>query len=124
MTRDGDDGQSAKSKIKRGRGLTQTVKRGIEPAAISWTRSGEWLPGEELRTTAVEAAHTNADITLDLADVDHLDSGTLQILLALANDRREKGLCLHLVNASPLLRQWFEYAGAPSYLSAKLPGQP
>lgn len=81
------------------------------------THSGEWLPYDELRERALEAAHTNSDVTLDLAQVDHLDASALQILLALDKDRREKGLRLHLLNASPLLRQWFEYAGLPPHFS-------
>jgi anti-anti-sigma factor len=88
---------------------------------VNPTRSGEWLPGDELRQKALEAAHTRTDVTLDLADVDHLDASALQILLALDRDRREKGLTLHLTNASPLLRQWFEYAGLPPHLQPEQP---
>ncbi|MGC2401948.1 MAG: STAS domain-containing protein [Acidobacteriaceae bacterium] len=91
---------------------------------MSFVRSGEWLPADELRAKAIEALHTRADITLDLAEVDHLDTSALQILLAVDKDRRDKGFNLHLVNASQSLRQWFEYAGMPPHLSSELPEQP
>jgi ABC-type transporter Mla MlaB component len=96
------------------------------PLAISmnFIRSGEWLPADELRAKAMEAAHTKVDIHLDTADVDHLDTAALQILLALDKDRRDKGLRLHLMNASRSLRQWFEYAGMPPHLLGQSAEQP
>lgn len=124
MTRDGINGDGAKKKNRRRANPSQAGKESEKAAPICCSRSGDWLPSEELRAAAVDAAHTNSDVTLDLADVDHLDASTLQILLALANDRREKGLSLHLVNASSQLTRWFEYAGTSAHLSPKSPGQP
>lgn len=122
MAEDGVNGNGTKRKTKREN--SRTAGETKPAAAIHCSRSGDWLAAEELRAIALEAVHTATDVTLDLADLDHLDAATLQILLALANDRREKGLCLHLLNASPILQQWFAYAGAASYLSRKSPGQP
>jgi ABC-type transporter Mla MlaB component len=124
MTRDGNNGEGAKKKAKRRVDTSEAGKEGDTAAAIRCSRSGEWLPGEELRAAALDAAHTSSDVTLDLSDVDHLDGGTLQILLALDKDRREKGLSLHLVNASALLARWFEYAGAAAHLAPKSLGRP
>lgn len=124
MTRDGINGEGTKKKAKRRADPSEAEKESDTAAAIRCSRSGEWLPGEELRAAALDAAHTTSDVTLDLSDVDHLDGSTLQILLALDKDRREKGLSLHLVNASALLSRWFEYAGTPAHLSPKSPGQP
>lgn len=124
MARDGINGEGAKKKTKQRADPSPAVRESDTTAAIRCSRSGEWLPGEELRAAALDAAHTTCDVTLDLSEVDHLDGGTLQILLALDKDRREKGLSLHLVNASALLSRWFEYAGAPAHLSPRSPGRP
>jgi ABC-type transporter Mla MlaB component len=124
MTRDGINGEGTKKKAKRRADPSEAGKDSDKAATIHCSRSGEWLAGDELLAAALDAAHTTSDVTLDLADVDHLDAGTLQILLALANDRQQKGLSLHLVNASPLLSRWFEYAGATARLSPKPQGQP
>jgi anti-anti-sigma factor len=124
MTGDGLNGQSAKKKNKRRQDPGAAVKDESRPFSMSLFRSGEWLPPEELHANALAAAQAATDITLDLSEVDHLDARALQILLALAHDRQEKGRALHLVNASPVLRQWFEYAGTSSYLSTQSSGRP
>jgi anti-anti-sigma regulatory factor len=78
------------------------------------------MTADDLRVQAIDSAHAATDVTLDLATVDHLEASTLQIFLALAENQKKKGLHLHLVNASPLLRNWFHLAGASAYLT----GQP
>jgi anti-anti-sigma factor len=92
--------------------------------SMNFISSGEWLPADDLRAKAIEAAHAQVDIHLDLADVDHLDAAALQILLALDKDRQGKGLRLHLINASRSLQQWFEYAGMPPHLLGQSSEQP
>jgi anti-anti-sigma factor len=124
MTGDGLDGQSVKNKNKRERATGAAVEDESGHFSINLFRSGEWLPPEELHAKAMEAAQATTDVTLDLTEVDHLDARALQILLALARDRQEKGRALHLLNASPVLRQWFEYAGTTSYLSTQSSGRP
>ena len=124
MTGNGLNGQGAKKKNKRGRQPGEALEDESGPFLLSLFRSGEWLPPEELRAKALEAAQVASDVTIDLAEVDHLDASALQILLALARDRQEKGRALRLPNASPVLCQWFEYAGTSSYLSPQLPEQP
>jgi anti-anti-sigma regulatory factor len=85
-------------------------------SSINPLRGGEWLPGEELRAKALEVCANNTDVLLNVAEIDHLDASALQILLAVDQDRREKGRHVFLENASPQLRQWFRYAGAPDHL--------
>jgi anti-anti-sigma regulatory factor len=55
-------------------------------------------------------------VVVDVAEVDHLDTGISQILLALDKDRREKGLALQVIHASSKLQLWFEYGGVPAHL--------
>jgi anti-anti-sigma factor len=90
-------------KISANATVTETV--------ILVTREGEWLPPEELRALALSSVNTEGDLTVNLAGVEYLDASALQILLALAAERREHGQALRLANASPALSHWFEYAG-------------
>lgn len=60
---------------------------------------------------------TGHEVTVNLGKVDHLDASALQILLALDAEQQRQGRHLKLANASPHLRQWFEYAGATEHLS-------
>ncbi len=89
----------------------------VEPMAettvIAVERSGgDWMPVEELREAALEALAAGRDITIQLSGIDFLDAASLQILLALDREQKQTGRRLALVDASPNLRQWFEYAGA------------
>jgi ABC-type transporter Mla MlaB component len=124
MTDNGINGQGGKRKAKRETATTPAAADGPRQVLTGLLLSGEWLPAGELRVKALEAAGATTDVDVDLADVDHLDARALQILLALADELRQKGLSLHLVNASPLLCQWFEYAGTPSHLAPTLTRQP
>jgi len=79
---------------------------------IDVDRSGDWMPADELRAAALSALDAGSDVTLHLGQVDHLDASALQILLALVAEQKRRGRQLELADASPHLRQWFEYAGA------------
>lgn len=83
----------------------------VTETVILVTREGEWLPPEELRAIALSAVDTSGDLTLNLEGVEHLDASALQILLALAAERKKRGQGLRLANASMALSHWFEYAG-------------
>lgn len=86
------------------------------PAAIDVVRSGDWMPSEDLRETALAALAANGDVSLNLHGLDHLDASALQILLALNAEQRKRNQNLQLINASPRLRQWFEFAGVVDLL--------
>ncbi len=84
---------------------------------IDVTRAGDWLPPEEFRTLALSAAAAEGALTVNLQDVDHLDGAALQILLALAAERKKRGKGLRLANPSLALSRWFEYAGGRENIS-------
>lgn len=83
----------------------------VTETVILVTREGEWLPPEELLAIARSAVETEGNLTVDLEGVDHLDASALQVLLALAAERKKRGKGLRLANASVALSRWFEYAG-------------
>jgi anti-anti-sigma regulatory factor len=70
------------------------------------------MPVEELREAALAALRDDCDLTLNLANLDHLDASALQILLALDREQKRNGRRLELDNLLPALREWFGYAGA------------
>lgn len=74
------------------------------------------MPVEELRESSLAALKEGGDVAINLAGVDHLDASALQILLALDSEQKRRGQKLELTNASPNLRQWFDYAGAAEQL--------
>ena len=86
---------------------------------INATRDGEWLPPDEFRAVALSAVQAEGDLTVNLQGVDHLDASALQILLALAAERKKRGRGLCLANASTPLSHWFEYAGGRENISAE-----
>ncbi len=81
------------------------------------TRDGEWLLPEEFRALALSAADADGDLIVNLEGVDHLDASALQILLALAAERKKQGRGMGLENASTPLSRWFEYAGGREHIS-------
>jgi anti-anti-sigma regulatory factor len=83
----------------------------VTETVILVTREGEWLPPEELRVLALSAVDTDGNLTVNLEGVEHLDASALQMLLALAAERKKRGKGLRLANASLALSRWFEYAG-------------
>jgi anti-anti-sigma regulatory factor len=83
----------------------------VTETVILVTREGEWLPPEELRAISLSAVDTDGNLTVNLEGVEHLDASALQILLALAAERKKRGKGLRLANASLALSRWFEYAG-------------
>jgi len=86
-----------------------------QPAVIAAERSGDWMPADELRETALAAVEAGRDVTLSLAGLNHLDASAMQIVLALDVEQKHRGRHLQLANVSPPLRQWFEYAGATGH---------
>lgn len=98
--------------------VTKVHKKGLrakdkqEHTMIEVERSGDWMPAEELRDKSLSLLGEGRDITLNLDKVEYLDASALQILLALDMEQKKLGQHLHLENASPYLRQWFEFAGA------------
>jgi ABC-type transporter Mla MlaB component len=86
---------------------------------IEGTRDGDWLPPEEFLAAALSAAQAEGNLTVNLQGVDHLDASALQILLALAAERKKGGRRLYLANASTSLSHWFEYAGGRENISAE-----
>lgn len=87
------------------------------PASIDAERSGGWMPSEDLREAALAALSTSGDVALNLQGIDYLDASALQILLALDTEQKKLGQNLHLANASPHLRQWFDFAGVADHFS-------
>jgi anti-anti-sigma regulatory factor len=83
----------------------------VTETVILVTREGEWLPPEELRAIALSAVDTDGPLTVNVEGVEHLDASALQMLLALAAERKKRGKGLRLANASLDLSRWFEYAG-------------
>jgi hypothetical protein len=83
----------------------------VTETVIFVTREGEWLPPVELRALALSAVGTEGNLTVNLEGVEHLDASALQMLLALAAERKKRGKGLRLANASQALSRWFEYAG-------------
>jgi anti-anti-sigma factor len=111
-----------KAKRAEGTGRRVHTKKGAEAepraaqhAVIEVERSGDWMPAEELRKTAIAALETNDETTLNLGGIDHLDASAMQILLALDSEQKSRGQHLHLANTSPRLRQWFELSGAADH---------
>jgi anti-anti-sigma regulatory factor len=117
MTDGGVTGQGGKRKAKREAGATSPAAEEPRRVLTGLLHSGEWISAEELRVKALEAANATTDVDVDLGNADYLDARALQILLALADELRQKGLRLNMVNTSPALCQWFEYAGTPSHLA-------
>jgi anti-anti-sigma factor len=83
----------------------------VTETVILVTRAGEWLAPEELRALALASVNTDGDLTVNVEGVEYLDASALQILLALAAERKKLGQALRLANASQALSHWFEYAG-------------
>ena len=83
----------------------------VTETVIIVTRAGEWLPPEEFRAIALSAVDTDGNLTVNLEGVEHLDASALQMLLALAAERKKRGKGLRLANGSFALSRLFEYAG-------------
>lgn len=89
----------------------------VTETVINVTRDGDWLPPQEFRAIALSAAATEGNLTVSLRAVDHLDASALQILLALAAERKKRGKGLRLTDTSMALSRWFEYAGKRENIS-------
>jgi anti-anti-sigma regulatory factor len=89
----------------------------VTETVIYVTRDGEWLPPEEMHAVARSSANAEGNLTVNLRGVDHLDGSSLQILLALATERKRLGAPLTLAETSTQLSNWFEYAGERGNIS-------
>jgi anti-anti-sigma factor len=103
--------------VKRQRTANKKPTASVTETVIDVTRGGDWLPSEEFRAVALSAAGAESDLTVNLQAVDHLDASALQILLALAAERKKRGRGLRLANTSAALSRWFEYAGGRENLA-------
>jgi anti-anti-sigma factor len=106
-------------RLKRKQTGTREAKPTATETVINVTRDGDWLPPEEFHAVALSAAQADGNLTVNLQGVDHLDASALQILLALAAERKKRGRGLRLANASTPLSRWFEYAGGRENISAE-----
>ena len=107
---------SRRGKAVRRAAAFPSAEQNVERTVIGVERSGDWMPAEELRDAALQALAAGHDVTLNLDRIDHLDASASQILLALGTEQQKRGRSLELINASPHLRQWFEFAGASEHL--------
>lgn len=87
----------------------------LQVMSIDVERSGDWMPSEEFLAAARAAAAEGADVTIDLHEVHHLDASALQVLLALDTEQKKQGRSLQLMDVSPQLRQWMEFAGVSDH---------
>lgn len=87
------------------------VESNPEPRVIRVERSGDWMPADELRESALVALSRGKGLTLDLDGIEYLDASALQILLAVESETEKCGQSLRLVKTSAHLRKWFELAG-------------
>jgi anti-anti-sigma regulatory factor len=104
-------------KAKRTHGATPENELNRARACIDVERGGDWMPAEELCAAALAAVEAGNDLTINLDRIEHLDASALQILLALDAEQKKRGRGLELADASPHLRQWFDYAGAADQFS-------
>jgi anti-anti-sigma factor len=103
-------------KAKKARVTGNRTDSDRPPGPIDVERSGGWMPPEDLRDAVLAALFARTDVALNLQGIDHLDASALQILLALDAEQHQRFHKLQLTNASPRLRQWFEFAGVADLL--------
>jgi len=103
--------------LKRKHVASANPRPTVTDTVIHVTRDGDWLPPQEFRAIALAAAPTDGNLTVSLQAVDHLDASALQILLALAVERKKQGKGLRLTDTSLALSRWFEYAGGRENIS-------
>jgi anti-anti-sigma factor len=109
--------EEPRRKVRRTRVAKPQAEQEREPISIDIESSGDWIPAEQLRDSAMAALAESREVIVNLGKVDHLDASALQILLALDVEQKKQGRHLQLANASSHLRQWFDYAGAADHFS-------
>ena len=67
------------------------AERVQEGAIIELQNSGDWIPADELRKTALDALALSSDLTLNFNGIDNLDASALQILLAMEFEQKRRG---------------------------------
>jgi anti-anti-sigma factor len=92
------------------------IEQPAGPVVVEIGRSGDSMPAEELRVAALQGMAEAKDMTLSFSGVNHMDASLLQVLLAVCAEQKMQQRNLVLVNVSPHLRRWFEYAGAAGNL--------
>lgn len=112
MKNDSPTPQQASARARQTRSASRQTEAHPEPQLISVERSGDWMPADELRESALAVLSQQSDVTLSLDRIDHLDASALQILLALDSELKARQRHLRLAHASPQLLKWFELAGA------------
>jgi ABC-type transporter Mla MlaB component len=98
---------------------------------LAAAHGGEWIDAGQLHQWAMEqlglpvkgatadgrrADRSAGDLAVDVAGLEFLEAGALQVLLALRSEQAHRGHRLHLLNPSQSLREWFEFAGAADLL--------
>jgi anti-anti-sigma factor len=106
---------SSEPKVKKPRAVRSKRARTPERVTVDVERLGEWMPVDDIRELALKVVEQGNDLTFNLQNVDYLDASALQILLVLETEQKNRGRHLDLVNASPNLRQWFEYSGTAGH---------
>ena len=91
------------------------MERSSEGAKVACVRLADCSSAEEFRNEALGAI-SEGDITLDLDSVDYMDASSLQVLLAVNAEQRNRGRHLVFANASPAVLEWFEWTGAAQHL--------
>jgi len=93
---------------------------------IGLVEDGQWIDAGAIREKARDAMERIAssgsgkdggiDLALDAGEIEYLDAGVLQVLLAVRRECLAYGAVLSLLHVSPALEQWFAYAGAEDLL--------
>lgn len=84
----------------------------VVSAKVTASQAGEWLPVETLKAELIRTIAESESITIDVDNLNHLDGGALQVLLAAESQLKRNGKRLVLENVSAELNAWFGYAGA------------
>lgn len=97
----------------------QTVSRasrdGVEVLLLDGVVS--IIAADELVDAARQIASAGGRVVVDCADVEHLDTSTLQILVALERQLASKGRALTLTGVKPAVQAYVELAGLAGELS-------
>jgi anti-anti-sigma regulatory factor len=104
----------------------ESVKESVDKRASRSTivvgGEGGWNSAEDLKQRGLDALNTSGDIVLDFSQINHLEAGGLQVVLAVRTACTSTGKSLDLVNVSPGLRAWFEQCGGADHLFSNCAG--
>jgi anti-anti-sigma regulatory factor len=105
-----------KSPARKSSARKSSAKKKLQGAPMPVMRLADCPSAEEFRVEALRSIPAG-EVTLDLESVDHLDAGTLQVLLAVSAEQTRHDRPLPLVHLSPALRHWLEWTGAAQHLT-------